>query len=139
MAIPATGALIGTPAAISDMHLRGAPLIGAAGALGIYLALKSAPAAEDIDMYVDRQAVRLKSARPTAINLAFAVDNVDDSLIEVRALGVRLIDTRSRKGAEGLSIGFLNPKSTFGVLTELCSPLSSQIIENDSKAWGIPI
>lgn len=65
-------------------------------------------------------------------HIAFAVDNVDDSLIEARALGVRLIDTRSRKGAEGLSIGFLNPKSTFGVLTELCSPLSSQIIENDS-------
>jgi methylmalonyl-CoA/ethylmalonyl-CoA epimerase len=32
-----------------------------------------------------------------------------------------LIDKGPRKGAEGLSIGFLHPKSTFGVLTELCA------------------
>jgi methylmalonyl-CoA epimerase (EC 5.1.99.1) len=35
-------------------------------------------------------------------------------------LGVQLIDKAPRKGAEGLNIGFLHPKSTFGVLTELC-------------------
>ena len=34
--------------------------------------------------------------------------------------GVQLIDKQSRKGAEGLNIGFLHPKSTIGVLTELC-------------------
>lgn len=54
-------------------------------------------------------------------HLAFAVDDVDKSLDEMDKKGVRVIDKVSRKGAEGLDIGFLHPKSTFGVLTELCS------------------
>ncbi|MCF6332868.1 MAG: methylmalonyl-CoA epimerase [Draconibacterium sp.] len=53
-------------------------------------------------------------------HLAFAVDNVNKSLNELDEKGVRLIDKTARKGAEGLSIGFLHPKSTMGVLTEIC-------------------
>lgn len=53
-------------------------------------------------------------------HLAFAVKNINEKLAAVEAKGVRLIDKSSRKGAEGLNIGFLHPKSTFGVLTELC-------------------
>ncbi|MFW5830729.1 MAG: methylmalonyl-CoA epimerase [Prolixibacteraceae bacterium] len=53
-------------------------------------------------------------------HLAFAVDNVDKSLAELEEKGVRLIDKSARKGAEGLNIGFLHPKSTMGVLTEIC-------------------
>jgi len=53
-------------------------------------------------------------------HLAFAVDDVNKSLTEMGEKGVRLIDQQSRKGAEGLNIGFLHPKSTLGVLTELC-------------------
>jgi methylmalonyl-CoA/ethylmalonyl-CoA epimerase len=53
-------------------------------------------------------------------HIAFAVDNIEERLREAEAAGVRLIDTAPRKGAEGLSIAFLHPKSTFGVLTELC-------------------
>jgi methylmalonyl-CoA/ethylmalonyl-CoA epimerase len=37
------------------------------------------------------------------------------------AKGIQVIDKTGRKGAEGLTIGFLHPKSTLGVLTELCS------------------
>ena len=54
-------------------------------------------------------------------HLAFAVDDVNESLKQAEADGVRLIDQTSRKGAEGLNIGFLHPKSTLGVLTEFCS------------------
>ncbi len=53
-------------------------------------------------------------------HLAFAVDDVNKSLAELDEKGVRLIDKTSRKGAEGLNIGFLHPKSTMGVLTEIC-------------------
>jgi methylmalonyl-CoA/ethylmalonyl-CoA epimerase len=53
-------------------------------------------------------------------HIAFAVDDIDKSLQEVENKGVRLIDKTSRKGAEGLDIGFLHPASTFGVLMELC-------------------
>jgi methylmalonyl-CoA/ethylmalonyl-CoA epimerase len=54
-------------------------------------------------------------------HLAFAVDNVNDSLNELGEKGVQLIDKSGRKGAEGLNIGFLHPKATLGVLTEICS------------------
>lgn len=53
-------------------------------------------------------------------HIAFAVDNVQKSLDEVAEKGVQLIDKAPRKGAEGLEIAFLHPKSTLGVLTELC-------------------
>lgn len=53
-------------------------------------------------------------------HLAFAVKDIEQALEEVENKGVRLIDHKPRKGAEGLDIGFLHPKSTFGVLTEFC-------------------
>lgn len=62
----------------------------------------------------------LEKKGPGVHHIAFAVDNVDEALSDVEKAGVRLIDKTSRKGAEGLSIGFLHPKSTLGVLTELC-------------------
>jgi len=54
-------------------------------------------------------------------HIAFKVDDTTKALKEADANGVRLIDKQARNGAEGLSIGFLHPKSTMGVLTELCS------------------
>lgn len=54
-------------------------------------------------------------------HLAFATANgVQKALDEAEEKGVRLIDKAPRKGAEGLNIAFMHPKSTFGVLTELC-------------------
>jgi len=58
---------------------------------------------------------------PGMHHMAFAVRDTDEALKTAEDRGVRLIDKVSRKGAEGLSIGFLHPKSTNGVLTELCS------------------
>jgi methylmalonyl-CoA/ethylmalonyl-CoA epimerase len=54
-------------------------------------------------------------------HIAFAVPETNKALGEASAKGIELIDKQARKGAEGLQIGFLHPKSTFGVLTELCS------------------
>lgn len=53
-------------------------------------------------------------------HIAFCVENTDQALNDAKDKGVRLIDQQSRGGAEGLHIGFLHPKSTLGVLTELC-------------------
>ena len=53
-------------------------------------------------------------------HIAFAVKDIENALAETEANGIQLIDKKSRKGAEGMNIGFLHPKSTFGVLTELC-------------------
>lgn len=53
-------------------------------------------------------------------HIAFAVDGVANALADVESKGVQLIDKAPRAGAEGLNIAFLHPKSTLGVLTELC-------------------
>jgi len=53
-------------------------------------------------------------------HIAFAVNDIEKNMEEAEEKGVRLIDKAPRKGAEGLDIAFLHPKSTFGVLTELC-------------------
>ncbi|WP_166387400.1 methylmalonyl-CoA epimerase [Polaribacter sp. 11A2H] len=58
---------------------------------------------------------------PGIHHIAFAVPNATEALKTAEQRGVKLIDKVSRKGAEGLNIGFLHPKSTLGVLTELCS------------------
>ena len=52
-------------------------------------------------------------------HIAFCVNGIEKCLSEVELAGLRLIDKAPRKGAEGLSIAFLHPKSTFGVLTEI--------------------
>lgn len=54
-------------------------------------------------------------------HLAFAVeDGVTEALAEMEEKGIKLIDKAPRKGADGLQIAFLHPKSTEAVLTELC-------------------
>ncbi len=62
-------------------------------------------------------------------HIAFAVENLEERLQEAEAAGIRLIDSKPRVGAEGLSIAFLHPKSTFGVLTELCEDKKSENIK----------
>lgn len=53
-------------------------------------------------------------------HMAFAAEGLQESLDQLAEMGITLIDKSPRKGAEGLNIAFLHPKSTFGVLTELC-------------------
>ena len=53
-------------------------------------------------------------------HIAFAVDNLSESLKELKAKGIELIDNSPKKGADGLDIAFLHLHSTFGVLTEFC-------------------
>lgn len=53
-------------------------------------------------------------------HIAFAVKGIGEALSQAQENGIQTIDKEPRKGAEGLDIAFLHPKSTFGVLTELC-------------------
>ncbi|MBO5675388.1 MAG: methylmalonyl-CoA epimerase [Bacteroidaceae bacterium] len=54
-------------------------------------------------------------------HVAFKVeDGVTEALAQCDANGIRLIDKAPRGGADGLKIAFLHPKSTCGILTELC-------------------
>jgi methylmalonyl-CoA/ethylmalonyl-CoA epimerase len=53
-------------------------------------------------------------------HIAFAVEKIEEQLRHAENMGVKLIDSIPRKGAEGLDIAFLHPKSTSGVLIEVC-------------------
>ncbi len=62
--------------AIRDMLVRGAPLIGAAAAYGMYVAALQFSASQNFEEKMREAAARLKATRPTAVNLAYAVDRV---------------------------------------------------------------
>ena len=66
--------------AISGMHVRGAPLIGVTAAYGLYLAALKVARAEVDEGYILRSSHLLKATRPTAVNLAWAVDRIISSL-----------------------------------------------------------
>mgnify|MGYP006268629293 CR=1 FL=1 len=55
-------------------------------------------------------------------HVAYTVENIEDRLAELKEQGVRLIDETPRPGAHHTKIAFLHPKSSNGVLTELCEP-----------------
>ncbi|MBW1728319.1 MAG: S-methyl-5-thioribose-1-phosphate isomerase [Deltaproteobacteria bacterium] len=62
--------------AIKEMYVRGAPLIGVTAAYGVYLAALNSPVQTLRDKYLIEECKRLKAARPTAVNLSWAVDKV---------------------------------------------------------------
>lgn len=66
--------------AIKDMYVRGAPLIGVTAAYGIYIAAKTTLEGPEYlrELYFAGQ--QIKNARPTAVNLAWAVDRVNAAL-----------------------------------------------------------
>ena len=53
-------------------------------------------------------------------HIAFKTEDINSSLKELKGKNIHLVDEQPRKGAEGLNIGFIHPKSTNGVLIELC-------------------
>jgi methylmalonyl-CoA/ethylmalonyl-CoA epimerase len=55
-------------------------------------------------------------------HLAFTVEDLKARIAELKQGGLRMIDESPRPGAHHMQIAFIHPKSTFGVLTELCEP-----------------
>lgn len=55
-------------------------------------------------------------------HVAFATDNIAQQLSAAETSGVKLIHAQPFEGAAGKLVAFLHPKSTYGVLTELCAP-----------------
>ena len=60
--------------AIKEMHVRGAGLIGAAAGYGIYLATLAVESEATFEAQIQSAAAQLKSTRPTAVNLARAIE-----------------------------------------------------------------
>jgi methylmalonyl-CoA/ethylmalonyl-CoA epimerase len=61
-----------------------------------------------------------KEGKPTIHHVAFEVDNLEEAIRETKQKGCRMIDEAPRKGAGGVRIAFIHPKSAAGILTELC-------------------
>lgn len=72
--------------AIKDMWVRGAGLIGASGAYGIYLACLTLKQDDDFLSKLSKAAQLLKSTRPTAVNLSWAIDRMLGALIDIKEL-----------------------------------------------------
>ena len=76
--------------AIKEMFVRGAPLIGVAGAYGVYLAVVNFDEKTGFDDYFIKECDRLKAARPTAVNLSWGVDRVMNELLEMTSQSERI-------------------------------------------------
>ncbi|MBW2250176.1 MAG: S-methyl-5-thioribose-1-phosphate isomerase [Deltaproteobacteria bacterium] len=87
--------------AIKDMYVRGAPLIGATAAYGVYLATLNSPSQTISKDYLVKECDRIKSARPTAVNLIWAADRVLSKLLKVKS-SREIIDT-AKKEAEKIA------------------------------------
>ncbi len=55
-------------------------------------------------------------------HIAYEVDDINEAIAELKAKGVKLIDEKPRQGAHGMSVAFMHPKATHGILMELCQP-----------------
>ena len=77
-------------AAIKEMHVRGAGLIGAAAGYGMYLAALEASRENDFDAALSRAAEALKATRPTAVNLAWAVERQMRALAAEESMEARI-------------------------------------------------
>ncbi len=80
--------------AIRDMLVRGAPLIGATAAWGVYIIVKNAGDSAMNDQILKTQCRLLKEARPTAVNLSWAVDRCLEKILESRTPADRLATAR---------------------------------------------
>ncbi len=84
--------------AIREMLVRGAPLIGVTGAYGIFVAAAGSPETAISDAWLIQEADRLKKARPTAVNLAWAVDRMLDIVLKAGTPADRIAAARREAG-----------------------------------------
>lgn len=112
--------------AIKEMVVRGAPLIGVTAAYGIYLAVLGFEG-DDFEKYIIRKAEYLKSSRPTAVNLAFAVDEMTAFVMKEKNSPDLLIGTLGKANSlKEAEISFSEKIGEFGV----------EIIESIYKVKG---
>jgi len=81
--------------AIQTMQVRGAPLIGVTAAYGMYLAVLNHPGETVEDDYIVAECERIKSARPTAVNLAWAAGRVLGEVLSANNAQERIEATRN--------------------------------------------
>ncbi len=85
--------------AIKEMYVRGAPLIGASGAYGVYLITLNLGDNVMKNNALIKECDRLKSARPTAVNLSWAVDAAFKKILKGKSASER-VDIARKKASE---------------------------------------
>jgi methylthioribose-1-phosphate isomerase len=85
--------------AIQEMVVRGAPLIGVTGAYGVYLAAAAGGDRAEDDAWLSAEAARIASARPTAVNLAWAVNRTLMAVLSERSAKDRIMRAWREAGA----------------------------------------
>ncbi|BBO68253.1 methylthioribose-1-phosphate isomerase [Desulfosarcina alkanivorans] len=85
--------------AIREMFVRGAPLIGVTGAYGVMIAAMKGDAAGDGPAFIRQECLRLKAARPTAVNLAWGVDRVLEKVMAAGTAADRIDVARNEAAA----------------------------------------
>ena len=83
-----------TVRAIQQMFVRGAPLIGVTAAYGVYLAVVNTPPGLPASDYLQKQCRLIRGARPTAVNLAWAVDRMEAALQNAESPAERVAAAR---------------------------------------------
>ena len=87
--------------AIREMHVRGAGLIGASAGYGMYLATIEAARADSFDRHLAAAAAQLQATRPTAVNLAWAVERQSASIAKGRTVEEKI--DRARATAKAIA------------------------------------
>jgi len=87
--------------AIGDMVVRGAPLIGVTAAYGVYLSVVNSATQDDPEKFLMLECSRIKSSRPTAVNLFWAVDRMLERLSGIKTISDRI--EVARKEAERIT------------------------------------
>lgn len=101
--------------AIRDMAVRGAPLIGVTAAYGMYLALLEFRG-DNLKNYLHEKAALLKSSRPTAVNLAYAVDVMLEFMLgNLRNSNLQKISLAKVKELKSKEIKFSEKIGEFGL------------------------
>jgi methylthioribose-1-phosphate isomerase len=101
--------------AISKMVVRGAPLIGVTAAYGMYLAILNIEDS-DFEKYISEKAEYLKSSRPTAINLAYAVDEMAEFILSIKCDSEIVLKVLQKaNNLKELEIEFSNRIGEFGL------------------------
>jgi methylthioribose-1-phosphate isomerase len=102
--------------AIKEMTVRGAPLIGVTAAYGIYLALIAKKESEGLAQHLNTKFEEMKTARPTAINLAFAINEMKRALKPVQHIEEARSIARSKADQlKQQEIDYCNTIGDFGV------------------------
>ncbi len=115
--------------AICALQVRGAPAIGIAAAYGLYLGIRDFPAASraELETEVQRVKERLASARPTAVNLSWALNRMEARLRREAASAPRQLKAALRQEAEAIRQED----------EEVCRRIGEHSLGLLQKGWGL--